>query len=148
MKGSKQGVADAVLWLEKEADRIIRASKRRMKDGTAAFPPQVGIHYEAFWLRDYEYTLEGSIASYSDRELTEACRLFVRAVSSDGAGVDCVRFDGTPIYKPGYGTMGSNPVADGCQFTISVAWHTYRRTNNNEFLGEIIGRSSTMSSRR
>ncbi len=39
--------------------------------GTAAFPPQVGIGYEAFWLRDYEYTLEGSIASYSDKELTD-----------------------------------------------------------------------------
>jgi hypothetical protein len=54
-------VGDAVSWLEHEAHRIIRASKRQMNDGTSAFPPQVGIHYEAFWLRDYEYTLEGSI---------------------------------------------------------------------------------------
>ncbi len=61
------------VWLEKEAHRIIRASKRTMKDGTAAFPPQVGSGYNAFWLRDYEYTLEGSIASYSDQELTDAC---------------------------------------------------------------------------
>lgn len=35
-----------------------------MKDGTTAFLPQVGIGYEAFWLRDYAYTLEGSIDSY------------------------------------------------------------------------------------
>ncbi len=92
-------IADAVSWLEEEAHRIIRASKREMKDGTSAFPPQVGIHYEAFWLRDYEYTLEGSIASYSDKELTDACRLFVRTISPNGAGVDCVNFGGTPIYK-------------------------------------------------
>jgi hypothetical protein len=51
---------EAIDWLKDEAYRIIRASKRTMNDGTAAFPPQVGIGYEAFWLRDYEYT--GQIA--------------------------------------------------------------------------------------
>ena len=133
-----ESITDAVSWLEKEAERIIRASKRDMQDGTSAFPPQVGSHYEAFWLRDYEYTLEGSIASYSNRELTDACRLFVCSMNADGAGVDCVKFDGTPIYKPGYGTMGSNPVADGSQFTVGVAWHTYRKTQNERLLEEII----------
>jgi hypothetical protein len=131
-------IADAVSWLEKESHRIIRASKREMKDGTSAFPPQVGIHYEAFWLRDYEYTLEGSVASYSDKELVDACHLFVRSMNSDGAGVDCVKFVGTPIYKPGYGSMGKNPVADGSQFTVGVAWHTYRKTKNTKLLGEIL----------
>lgn len=43
---------EAVEWLEGEAHRIIRASMSKMKDGTAAFPPQVGIGYDAFWLRD------------------------------------------------------------------------------------------------
>ena len=61
-------LSEAVTWLEKESHRLIRASKRTMKDGTAAFPPQVGIGYEAFWLRDYAYTLEGSIDSYSEKE--------------------------------------------------------------------------------
>ena len=50
-------ISGAVSWLEKEADRIVRASKREMNDGTSAFPPQVGIGYEAFWLRDYEYKI-------------------------------------------------------------------------------------------
>ena len=59
-------LSDAVSWLEKESHRIIRASRRTMKDGTTAFPPQVGIGYEAFWLRDYVYTLEGSIDAYSE----------------------------------------------------------------------------------
>ena len=47
-----------------------------------------GTGYEAFWLRDYEYTLEGSIDSYSDKELIDACRLFVRSLRADGAGVN------------------------------------------------------------
>ncbi len=45
-------ISEAVQWLEQEAHRLIRASKREMPGGIAAFPPQVGIHYEAFWLRD------------------------------------------------------------------------------------------------
>lgn len=131
-------LSDAVSWLEKEAHRIIRASRRDMKDGTSAFPPQVGTGYEAFWLRDFEYTLEGSINSYSGKELTDACRLFVRSLRSDGAGVDCVKFDGTPVYQPGYGTMGENPVADGSQFTVSVAWHAYHKTKSSELLREVL----------
>ncbi len=131
-------VTAAVSWLETEAQRIIRASKRDMKDGTAAFPPQVGIGYEAFWLRDYEYALEGSIASFSDKELTDACRLFLRSLNAAGAGVDCVKFDGAPVYKPGYGSMGENPVADGCQFTVGVAFHTWRKTKDAKLLAEML----------
>jgi hypothetical protein len=131
-------LAQSITWLEKEADRIIVASRRTMNDGTYAFPPQVGIGYEAFWLRDYAYTLEGSVDSYSDKELADACRLFVRSLRSDGAGVDCVKFDGTPIYKPGDGTMGNNPVADGSQFTVAVAWHTYQKTKDVRLLREVI----------
>jgi hypothetical protein len=131
-------LSEAVAWLESESHRLIRTSKRMMKDGTAAFPPQVGIGYEAFWLRDFAYTLEGSIDAYSEAELKEACKLFIRNIQSDGAGVDCVTFDGHPIYKPGLGTMGANPVADGSQFTVAVAWQTYQRTKDLEFLEEII----------
>ena len=130
--------SEAIDWLESESHRLIRASERKMKDGTSAFPPQVGIGYEAFWLRDFAYTLEGSLDSYSEKELLQACRIFIRSIRADGAGVDCVAFDGRPIYKPGFGTMGANPVADGSQFTIAVAWHTYRKTKDSEFLGQII----------
>ena len=131
-------LAEAVSWLESESHRLIRASRRTMTDGTAAFPPQVGIGYEAFWLRDSVYTLEGSIGSYSEKELLEVCKVFIRGIRADGAGVDCVTFDGRPIYKPGLGTMGDNPVADGSQFTVAVAWHTYRKIKNLAFLGEIV----------
>ena len=131
-------LAGAVKWLEGEAHRIIRASAVPMNDGTLAFPPQVGIGYDAFWLRDYEYALEGSIQSFSDKELTDACRVFVKAIRADGAAVDCVRFNGTPIYKPGYGSMGKEPVLDGPPFTVSVAWQTYRRTKDKALLQEVL----------
>jgi len=131
-------LAGAVSWLQSESHRIIRASRRTMKDGMSAFPPQVGIGYEAFWLRDYAYTLEGSIEAYSDQELLDACRLFVRSLRADGAGVDCVKFDGTPVYMPGYGTMGRNPVADGAQFTVAVVWHTYRKTKDARLVRESV----------
>jgi hypothetical protein len=58
-----ESLTDAVTWLEGESHRLIRAGGRTMKDGTTAFPPQVGIGYEAFWLRDFAYTLEGSVDS-------------------------------------------------------------------------------------
>ena len=72
-------------WLAQEAERVIRASLRTMDYGTAAFPPQAGSGYEAFWLRDYGYTLEGAVDVYSDQELSEVCRLFVRSLRAYGA---------------------------------------------------------------
>jgi hypothetical protein len=108
-------LADAVTRLKNESHRLIRASRRTMKDGTVAFPPQVGIGYEAFWLRDFVYTLEGSVDSHSDRELLEASKIFISKTRADGAGMDCVGFDGRPIYQPGYGTMGANPCTSSAQ---------------------------------
>jgi hypothetical protein len=131
-------LSGAIKWLENESRRLIRASRRTMKDGTSAFPPQVGIGYEAFWLRDYVYMLEGSIDSYSDKELLDAGRLFINSMRADGAGVDCVKFNGRPIYKPGFGTLGANPVADGSQFTVAVVWNTYQKTKDLKFLEENI----------
>jgi hypothetical protein len=109
-----------------------------MDDGTAAFPPQVGIGYNAFWLRDYAYMLEGCIEGFQEKELRDACLMFVNAQRADGACVDCVKYDGTPVYRPGYGSMGENPVADGSQFTVEVAWHTYQRLKDRRLLEQII----------
>lgn len=130
----------AVGWLEKKSTEMIHASRRKMENGITAFPPQVGSGYEAFWLRDYAYMLEGNIDAFSKKELKDACLLFVNAQSEDGAMVDCIKFDGTPIYKPGMGNMGINPVADGSQFTIGVVWHTYRKTKDESLVKEVIDR--------
>jgi hypothetical protein len=131
---------EAVDWLHVKAVRMILSSHYQMSDGVRAFPPQVGPGYEAFWLRDYAYQLEGCVDAFSDKELASACRVFIKALRSDGAAVDCVKFTGQPIYMPGYGSMGTNPVADGSQFTVDVVWHTWQRTKDRKLLGEIINK--------
>lgn len=129
---------ECLFWLRRESTRVIRASVQPMADGTKAFPPQVGLGYQAFWLRDYEYTLEGDVDAYSNEELLASCRLFINGLRTDGAGLDCIKFDGTPIFKPGFGSMGVNPVADGSQFTVGVAWHTYQKTQDASLLDIIL----------
>lgn len=135
-----RSVEDAVAWLQGKSKEMIRASRRSMYDGSAAFPPQVGCFYDAFWLRDYEYMLEGCIEAFGDKELTDACVTFLNAQRADGACVDCVKYDGTPMYQPGYGTIGDNPVADGSQFMVAVAWRTYRKVQDREFIVRHIDR--------
>jgi hypothetical protein len=129
---------EAVRWLQLKARKMIRASRRQMPNGVSAFPPQAGGGYEAFWLRDYAYQLEGCIDAFSDRELLESCQVFLKALRADGAGVDCVKFSGESIFMPGYGSMGANPVADGSQFTVEVAWYTYQQTKDRRFLEGIL----------
>jgi hypothetical protein len=82
--------------------------------------------------------LEGCADAFSDKELTDSCRVFIDALREDGAGVDCVMFSGRPIYMPGYGRMGDNPVADGSQFTVEVAWCTYQKTKDGKLLDQIL----------
>ncbi|MCC6442099.1 MAG: hypothetical protein IT210_01440 [Armatimonadetes bacterium] len=129
---------EAVGWLEKKSAEMIRACRRETRSGIAAFPPQVGSGYEAFWLRDYAYMLEGNIGAFSGRELKDAYLFFLAGQREDGAMVDCIKFDGTPVYMPGYGTMGKNPVADGSQFTVDMAWHTYRKTKDREMIAQTV----------
>lgn len=139
-KVSDEEYAKAVQWLEEKARALIRASARPMHDGTTAFLPQAGSHYNAFWLRDYAYMLEGCPEAFSHEEVRRACLTFVAGIGKDGSGVDCIRLDGTPIYKPGGGTMGENPVTDGGPFTVDVAWRTYQILQDRELLSRIIDR--------
>jgi hypothetical protein len=129
---------EAGVWLEGKSLQLIRGSRATMNDGTSAFLPQAGSGYNCFWLRDYAYMLEGSPEAFSKTELRKSCRTFIKGLRSDGAAVDCIAFDGTPIYKPGGGTMGENPVADGSQFTVDVAWRTHKQIQDVSFLNEII----------
>lgn len=129
---------EAVAWLKQKSTRMIRDCRRETKSGVTAFPPQVGGGYEAFWLRDYAYMLEGNVEAFSDKELKEACLFFLAGQRADGAMVDCIKFDGTPIYMPGYGTIGRHPVADGSQFAVDVAWHTYRKTRDKALAAAVV----------
>jgi hypothetical protein len=135
-----EDLPQAVRWLDAKSRELIRGSRREMAGGTAAFLPQAGAGYGAFWLRDYAYMLEGCPDAVSDRELRDACTLFVDKMAPDGSGVDCVKLDGTAVYKPGLGTMGQNPVADGGPFTVAVAWHTYQRLKDRALVERIADR--------
>jgi hypothetical protein len=134
-------IEEATAWLQVSSFELIRGSRRSMADGTSAFCPQAGTGYDAFWLRDFAYMLEGHVEAFTFDELRSACLLFVRAQMSDGSGVDRVQFDGIPLYKPGSrGEMGDHPVADGSLFTVAVAWHTYQQTKDSTLVRSILDR--------
>lgn len=131
-------LAQAVDWLQSRSTQMIRAEERKMDDGTVAFPPDAASSYGAFWLRDYAYMLDGRSDVFTDKEMRDAYACFLRAQREDGAMVDCVKFDGTPIYQPGFGSLGKNPVADGSQFAVAVAWHTWKRTGDKKLFGDTV----------
>jgi hypothetical protein len=129
---------EAVRYLEAKSFQMIRLSRRKADNGTYVFLPQVGQHYNAFWLRDYSYMLEGNPDALTDDEVVAAYRFFLSGQREDGACVDCIKLDGSPVYQPGYGTMGINPVSDGSQFMINVAWHTWKKTGDLPLIKETI----------
>src|SRR5579859_1046989 len=131
-------IPSAIAWLEKRSQQMIRDCRRATASGVSAFPPQVGGGYEAFWLRDYAYMLEGNLAAFSDQELRDSYRFFLAGQRADGAMVDCIKFDGTPCYMPGYGTLGRNPVADGSQFMVDVAWCTFQKIHDTNLVAETL----------
>lgn len=115
---------------------MIHDCRRPTRSGVTAFPPQVGNAYDAFWLRDYAYMLEGNPDAFSDKEVKDAYRFFLGGQRFDGACVDCIKFDGTPVYMPGLGRLGRNPVADGSQFLLDVAWNTFKKTHDEHLIAE------------
>ena len=131
---------EAGMWLEGKSLQLIRASRTNMDDGTAAFLPNaigIGGYNWAFWVRDYAYMLEGSPEAFTKQELRESCMTFIKALRGDGAGVDCVRLNGTPNYMPG-GNRGENPITDGGPFTVDMAWRTHKILQDPSFLNKII----------
>ena len=128
--GSGSGTLErARSWLEAKAAEIIPKARRQMDDGTIGYVPQAGSNYDAVWLRDYYYALEARLIPSGD--IVPLARTFLNAISPEGYAVDCVRYSGEPIYKPGYGSMGENAVADGSQFTVNVVFESWRQTGDS-----------------
>ena len=130
--GSERGIGTlerARSWLEAKAAEIIPKARRQMDDGTTGYVPQAGSNYDAVWLRDYYYALEARLIPSGD--IVPLARVFLNAISPEGYAVDCVRYSGEPIYKPGYGSMGENAVADGPQFTVNVVFESWRQTGDS-----------------
>ena len=125
-------LAEAQAWLEKKAAELVPKARKRMSDGTVVYVPQAGCHYDAVWLRDYYYTLEARLVPVCD--IVPLARVFLSGLSPEGHAVDCIRYSGKPIYKPGYGSMGENAVADGPQFTANTVYETWRQSGDPSLL--------------
>lgn len=127
-------MVEDIAQLGESARTDVRDARVTMNDGTAAYPPQVGLGYNCFWLRDYAYALEGAADAIPRQELLAAAELFVSKLDRNGCGVDCIAFNGHPQYRPGGDTMGDNPVADGGPFTVAVAYLTWKQTGDASLL--------------
>jgi len=117
---------------EKLMDQVLPKAARRMADGTRVYNPDAGQQYNATWLRDFAYMAESGRVPTED--VVNEALLFLRSVSPQDEGVDCVWHDGRPCYKPGGGRMGEKPVADGCPFTVSVAYLAWRQSGDDRFV--------------
>lgn len=118
-------VAEALEWLRTTGEQMTVASRQQMTNGVGAYPPQVGAGYGAFWLRDYAYILQGGVKALNYAQMADAAITLCNAQRYDGAQVDCVKYDGTPVYQPGFGTMGANPVLDGGAMAVDVMYQTW-----------------------
>ena len=125
-------LVEAKAWLEAKAAEIVPKAQKRMADGTTVYVPQAGSHYDAVWLRDYYYALEARLIPACD--IVPIARIFLSGISPEGYAVDCIRYSGKPIYKPGYGRMGENAVADGPQFTVNTVYETWRQSGDPSLL--------------
>jgi dienelactone hydrolase len=98
---------EAVAWLERESRRMIRACRREMDDGTAAFPPQVGIGYNAFWATAtgwFVYTLDLVDPELADRTILD--------LVSDFQQRGCLEWCfGDLAQRPDYLASGTMPLA-------------------------------------
>jgi hypothetical protein len=131
---SVDDLTSALSWLQARSTAMIQASSVTMSNGDTAFLPQVGTNYDAFWLRDFAYMVEGNPGAFTNQQLLQDGQLFIDSLRWDGAGVDSIGLDGTPYYEPDAGQLGANPVADGSPFTIDVAWRVYQQTQNVSFV--------------
>ena len=127
-------LTSAITWLQSQSTTMIQASAVPMNNGVTAFLPEVGTNYDAFWLRDFAYMMEGNPGAFTNQQAEQAGQLFINSLRFDGAGVDSVALDGEPFYEPDLGIQGAQPVADGSQFTIDVAWRVFEKTQDVSFV--------------
>ncbi len=119
-------------WLEKTGGEMIGKAARKMHDGRIVYAPQVGDWYKAAWLRDYVMMLEGGLVP-KERQNAVA-ELFLSAVTPEGEGFDCIKFDGTVVRRPGYDTVGDKSVMDGYTYITTLIYETWRQTRDGKWL--------------
>lgn len=126
------GFADCLERFEKLMTVTLAKSARTMDDGTRVYNPDAGKQYNATWLRDFTYMAESGLVPTND--VVNEAMIFLNGVSKDFEGVDCVRHNGVPVYRPGGDRMGDKPVADGGPFTVSVAYLAWKQSGDVRFI--------------
>ena len=132
LPGEPPDGADLGRRLSAMLDTALAKSARRMDDGSRAYAPDADSVYRAAWLRDFAYMAESGRVPVED--VVRGAKMFLGAVSERGEGVDCIKFDGTRVYRPGYGSMGEKAVADGSPFTVSLASLAWRQSGERAFI--------------
>jgi hypothetical protein len=142
---------EAAFWLEAKAQQLVRGSRVTMPNGTSGFEPAASGFYPAFWTRDYAYMVEGCPEAFANDELKNACLTLVNAIGPyngvANTSVECIKPDGTVYHKPGWDAMGTNATADNSQFTVDIAWRTYKITKDTALVNQTVDRLvATMNS--
>lgn len=125
---------ECLQWLDNKSIEAMKETKRLMDDGTSAYPPQAGINYNAFWCRDYAMIIDGIKEKFNNNDLKEMANIFVKYQRNDGAFLDKIGYDYTPYYMPGFGSVGTNPVQDGTQYTTDIIYNTYLKTKDKKII--------------
>ncbi|MBR4617230.1 MAG: hypothetical protein IKO55_16605, partial [Kiritimatiellae bacterium] len=119
------GLSEAWRWFAGKTGEMMEKARRVRTDGRPAYAPQTSDHYKASWLGDFEFMLEADVVPRED--VLDAARAFFDGMSPEGDGVNCITYDGKPIYQPGYGTFGTNAICDGVPYTIDVMYLAWRK---------------------
>ncbi|MEM2240487.1 MAG: hypothetical protein QXL27_09365 [Candidatus Bathyarchaeia archaeon] len=117
---------ESLQWITGEAKRLVNKSMVKAFDGTTLFRPDGGGHYNAFWIRDFCYMLEGLPGYITHEDAIRAYFFIVNRQRDDGAIPDRVELDGRPFYQ----VLGSKPPTDNPQFVVKIAWEIWRSYND------------------
>ena len=129
------GAADldaAIGWLEAKGGEIVRKAERKMDDGRTVYAPQAGDWYKAAWLRDYAMTQAGGLIPKEHQN--GVAELYLSAVTPEGDGFDCIKFDGSVMQRPGYNRISGKPVMDGYTYVTAVIYETWKQTGDAQWL--------------
>lgn len=122
----EQAFKASVAWLREAAATLEVGSRRIAYDGTVMYTPDGVGSYNAFWVRDFEYMVEGYPEGIPLDDIRRGFEYLVNRQRADGAMPDRVAADGTGVYL----VVGPEPPTDNSQFMVKLAYQYYRLTGD------------------
>ncbi|MGH2944728.1 MAG: hypothetical protein ACRDPC_00340 [Solirubrobacteraceae bacterium] len=125
-------------WLERTAAEHQRGSRVTAFDGTVMYTPDGASSYDGFWVRDFQYMIEGHPAGVPEEHIRRGFEYLIARQRDDGAMPNKVLKDGTPVYCPGTGcesVFGPLPPPDNPSFMVKIAYHHWRLTGDSSLFG-------------